>query len=288
MNNNKIILGTAQLNNIYGYSNSKVKLNKLKFNKIIKIMRANQINFFDTAPSYNNDKILSSFLKKDDNLISKIDFNNNLSYTPKKIEKIVKNNFKNLNIKTLYGLLIHNIDSIYEKNFKKFYKQLRKQKKIKKFGFSCYKIEEVEYILDNFKFEILQFPFNVFDQRLVKKKNIITKLKQRGIEIHIRSIFLQGILLDNKIHLNSYFSYWKKLFNNYKRFRVLSKITNLESAIYFIKKYNFYDKIIIGVEKPEHLIKILYIFFSKNEKSYDFKKFNTSNKKLILPYLWKK
>ena len=40
MNNQKIILGTAQFNNIYGISNNKIKLNNNEFLKIIKLMKA--------------------------------------------------------------------------------------------------------------------------------------------------------------------------------------------------------------------------------------------------------
>ena len=56
-------------------------------------------------------------------------------------------------------------------------------------------------LLKNIKqnnFDIVQFPMNVFDQRLLDKR-IGNLIKKKKIEVHIRSIFLQGLLtLRNK------------------------------------------------------------------------------------------
>ena len=58
----------------------------------------------------------------------------------------------------------------------------------------------LEEILKIFKPDIIQCPINIFDNRLTKN-NFLKRFSDKGIEIHARSIFLQGLLLQdgNKI-----------------------------------------------------------------------------------------
>ena len=65
---------------------------------------------------------------------------------------------------------------------------------VKKIGFSVYKSLDLKKFIKLYNFDIIQFPFNVFDQRILQKK-IQYMLKSKKIELHIRSIFLQGLLL---------------------------------------------------------------------------------------------
>ena len=44
---------------------------------------------------------------------------------------------------------------------------------------------------------MIQCPFNVFDQRLISS-GAYKRMKARGIKVHVRSIFLQGLLLKEK------------------------------------------------------------------------------------------
>ena len=43
--------------------------------------------------------------------------------------------------------------------------------------------------------DVIQAPLNVLDQRIDHSKNL-NFLKRKKIEIHVRSIFLQGVLVD--------------------------------------------------------------------------------------------
>ena len=50
---------------------------------------------------------------------------------------------------------------------------------MKKIGFSAYDIKDVKKIINSFEFDILQFPFNIFDQRLLNKK-LLKNLKDKN------------------------------------------------------------------------------------------------------------
>ena len=145
--------------------------------------------------------------------------------------------------------------------------------------------------MKHFNFEILHFPFNILDQRLVRENKVLKDLKLKKVEIHIRSVFLQGILLNKNIINDKYFKKWKTFFDSFERFKNNKKLTSLEACIYFLKQHKFYDKIVIGVENFTQLDNFLKIFLLRDKnkyKNYNFKQFSKKENKLILPTLWKK
>ena len=76
-------------------------------------------------------------------------------------------------------------------------KELKNRGIVKKIGFSIYGPEELEQLWMRYRPDIIQAPFNIFDQRL-KTSGWLEKLHNNNVEIHVRSIFLQGLLLMNK------------------------------------------------------------------------------------------
>ena len=54
--------------------------------------------------------------------------------------------------------------------------------------------------------------YNILDRRILKSK-WFNKLKIRGIEIHVRSIFLQGLLVNKTIHKKQ-FKKWELKFQS--------------------------------------------------------------------------
>ena len=287
MNNQKIILGTAQFNNIYGISNNKIKLNNNEFLKIIKLMKAKKIYELDCADSYRNFHTLQEFLTKKFKITNKIVFNNkektDLNSIKQKFTKFYKNNLE------VENLLIHNCEYISSKKFKKFYDNLiilKKSNYFKNLGFSCYKIKEIYEILKKFDADIIQFPFNIFDQRL-NNNSLIKKIKKKKIKIQIRSIFLQGLLLNRKVRKKNQYKYAKKLFNNYDNFLIKNKISEIKACIGFIKQYNFYDNIVLGVDTFDQF-KIFLEIFTKYSNNLNYSFLTSKKSKIILPYLWKK
>ena len=56
-------------------------------------------------------------------------------------------------------------------------------------------------------------PYNIIDRRPIKSK-IFETLHKLNIEIHTRSVFLQGLLLLNNKKMPKKFSKWSKVFNS--------------------------------------------------------------------------
>lgn len=77
-----------------------------------------------------------------------------------------------------------------------------------------------------------------------------------GVEIHTRSVFLQGLLLLESNKRDQYFSKWKDCFDEFDKWIQKTNQTPLGACLNFVNSYNEIDKIVVGVETMGQLRKI--------------------------------
>ena len=83
----------------------------------------------------------------------------------------------NLNKKRLPGVFIHHSEDLIGKSKIKLYEallSLKKKKLINKIGVSIYNFNTLDKILDEFKVDMIQVPFNILDRRLITKNYLKT------------------------------------------------------------------------------------------------------------------
>ena len=156
---------------------------------------------------------------------------------------------------------------------------------VSKIGISSYSIDEIRKVLDSFPLDIIQTPLNIIDRSLVAS-NLIDDLKKQEIEIHVRSIFLQGALLlpENKIpkELNNWAHIWRKWTDWLKA----NDIDPIHACLSYVKSIKGIDKIIIGVDSLEQIMTIVEKY---NKKSLiDFPDISSDDHLLINPSNWQK
>jgi aryl-alcohol dehydrogenase-like predicted oxidoreductase len=255
MNIKKIILGTAQLNSRYGISNFSSKKNKKKEAfSFLEIALDKGVNKIETAPSYNNEKLLGEFLRnyrfsKKINIITKI---NSIFSSKDKFYKIFKSlneSEKNLN-QSIDTILFHDFKDIdfFVKNFKAI-NTIQKLFHINNIGASIYdlsqlkKIEKIQHKL------CIQLPINLINDTFTNydfKKNLI---------IHGRSLFSQGLLLNKRIKIK--LSTKDKIkHKKYFKYLSLNNLNPLEICLnYFNNKriHNF----VLGFDDKKQLLECL-------------------------------
>jgi len=271
----KICLGTAQFGSNYGISNNHRTLSKKESLKILETAKKNGISFFDTAKAYGeSEKILGISGLKNSKIITKIKINSKSKNIEKEVENLVNDSLKKLRIKKIYAILIHNPISLMGIKGKKIYEvliKLKKEKKIKKIGISAYTPIEINKTIKKFKIDIVSFPFNPFDNRLVKL-GLIKILKRKKIEIHVRSVFLQGLLLMKKNKRPKKFQRWKSIFRNLDKFLIKSSLSPIGFCLAYVLKNSSIDKVTIGVQSSDQLEEI---FEKLNNLDLNFSTFNT-------------
>jgi aryl-alcohol dehydrogenase-like predicted oxidoreductase len=71
--------------------------------------------------------------------------------------------------------------------------RLKTEGLFRKIGISAYVADDPTALAARFKPDTMQLPFSLLDQRLLKD-GTLARLKALGVEIHARSLFLQGLL----------------------------------------------------------------------------------------------
>lgn len=284
----KLIIGTANFGFDYGAASGKQQLNSLEVKRILNLAAAKKIFTLDTAAAYGkSEKILGSYDLKGFNIITKIPpdimiDNEIYKVLTNKIEK----SLKNLNVQKLEALLVHQPKQLMGDNGKNLYmslKNLKAQKLISKIGVSVNFPNDLDK-LDGFHFDIVQLPMNIFDRRF-EKSGWLFKLKERGVEIHARSAFLQGVLLSELDNLGIYF---RRFYEHFEKFDNWIKHTNsypLKACISHIMAYPEVSRIIVGIDNHTQLIEITKILNSNVAKAPGHLGFHDEN--LILPWNWK-
>ena len=280
----KIIIGTAQFSKNYGVVKKKNQ-NPLKF---INLIKKYKLNIFDTSVNYKGSINLIENNTKDSNLIIKLSTRNHSGIIPiLKFKKQVKLISKKINKNKIYSFMIHDFSLSYRRkisNHINFLSEYCKENKIR-FGFSIYKLSEFNYI-KKYNFNILQVPINVFNRDFLNYK-FTRYVKFKRIEVHARSIFLQGLLVNDFKLFPTKFLKFKDIFYSWKKMCLKNAISRIDACINFILNLNYVSKLVIGFKGSEELKELSKI--KKNKFNfYNNKIFKKIPQNLKNPNLWQK
>ena len=284
----KIALGTANFGQKYGLAGKIIKSDK-KIKKIIQFANNSKIKLIDTSNNYgSSETLLGNNNLKNFKIITKLKISNDEKKS-NNLENIVFNKVEEsllkLNIKKLYAILLHESNDLKSNKRHKLIKVLKKLKKrnlVSKIGISIYNPKELNFIWPFWKPDIVQCPFNILDRRLYES-GWLKKLKKNKTEIHVRSIFLQGLLLQNEKSMPRKFKKWKNIFKKWDYYCKKENISKIQGCINFIKSFKKISFVIIGFEDIKQ-VKNIISYFENDRKSYTTIACNDI--RLIDPRLW--
>ncbi|WP_336933539.1 aldo/keto reductase [Acinetobacter bereziniae] len=284
----KLELGTVQFGLDYGVNNVSGRISDIEARNIIDYAYENSILTLDTAIAYGqSEEVLGNLDVSKFKVISKIGAVGpaNVKST---VENMIQSSTERLRVNKLYGLLLHRPDDLHSLYGNELYETLRKLKKeglIEKIGVSIYTPDELDLIVNKYEIDIVQVPFNVLDQRLVVQ-GWLDRLSQNKIEIHVRSVFMQGLLLMNHQSRPDKFKKWSNEWNLWNNWLNRENLTALQGCLAYIKQFNQIDQIIVGVDNLNQLKAINEAFV----KSYDHINFNglphVRDEELLNPSKW--
>ena len=279
---NKLVLGTVQFGLNYGITNQSGQAKISDVREILDFAKESGIDTLDTASGYGNcEQVLGELGINDFNVITKT---TTLKDSIWKVIEDFRASLEDLGQKQVEGLLIHNISDVENNQFNDLFIKLNKLKQegfIKKIGFSTYTPGQIDFLLANFDFDLIQIPFNVFDTRLIEGGQL-NSLKKNDIEIHARSVFLQGLMLDFD-NLPDYFLQWKEEFEAYQALVKESDLSLLEYSLNFVLGIQEIDKVLVGVNNVSQLKEI----FQAAKKQHGQGAYSIHDINLLNPGLWK-
>lgn len=161
--------------------------------------------------------------------------------------------------KKINRILIHNADMVIGKHgtgiLDKFFRSIPPSIK---FGASLYETRNVNLVSEIDFIEIIQFPANVLDRRLEKLKNE-TRLNQKNSKkiLQARSVFLQGLLLNNFSGFPTNLIPHKKIIENWLDWNDLNGLNLLESNLSEVLIHQNLNEIVLGINSVNHLSELL-------------------------------
>lgn len=295
--NLKLGLGTVQFGMDYGISNQNGKTSLKEVESILQFAQESGISVLDTACSYgDSESVLGMTLTSEHNfrIITKLpSFKKDKisSSDSEDLKKAFYDSLSRLRQIKVDGLLIHNADDILNKEGEILFSaliELRQGGLVEKIGVSVYTGKQIDCLLERYTFDLIQVPINVLDQRLINSGHL-RKLKKKNIEIHARSIYLQGLLLMEPKSLCSFFDPIKPFLYKYRELLTSHDLIPVEGAICFIKEVPEIDYIIVGINNLEQLKNNVNSFNKKYDNNLfdEFKVFSLNEPKFLNPSLWK-
>lgn len=283
----KLMLGTAQFGLPYGVSNTIGQTPEEEVYKILEYAKSIGIQSIDTAQLYgNSEEVIGHFPNLNQfSIVTKIP---GKETRPLSMESLLSQSLKRLNQNKLYALMFHRPDDLISastanEDFLEAMK-LQEQGLINKIGVSVYNPNQLEIILDRFEIDIVQIPMNILDQRFLKN-GLLKKAKDKNVEIHVRSAFLQGLLLMEPSSLNNYFDPIKAHLNAFKEQVSKFNYDPKEVLLAFLREIEEVDRIVVGVNNVNQLKELVDMY--KSNVTFPYHEYSLEDESFLLPTNWK-
>jgi len=254
-------LGTVQFGLNYGVSNQRGQVTLEEAEAILNYAAMYGIDMLDTAIAYGDcEQRLGEIGVESWQVVSKLPaVPLGCRDIPQWVEDSVNESLQRLKVKSLYGLLLHRPLQLLEQDGDRFYyalQQLKHNRLVQKIGVSIYDPGELDAIFKNHRLDIVQSPFNIFDRRLIDM-GWLSRLAEQGTEVHVRSVFLQGLLLMTPKDRPQKFCRFSSLWNQWDAWLKDTGLTPLQACISFALSFQQISNVIIGVDNLSQLKEIL-------------------------------
>jgi spore coat polysaccharide biosynthesis protein SpsF (cytidylyltransferase family)/aryl-alcohol dehydrogenase-like predicted oxidoreductase len=269
-----LTLGTAQLGSHYGVTNRSGQPNDSEAAKIVALALRAGVTHFDTARAYGNAEerlgnlIMSGHLCQP-RLVTKL---SPLESIPKgahtrevrsAVEASVYGSCRDLRASQLDVLMFHRSGDMLRWNgaATTCLDELRKRGVIGALGCSLYSPGEAAECIADHRIEHIQIPFNLVDSRWLKRDFLQQLTLRPDLQVHVRSVFLQGLLINEA-------EYWPPWFLG--RFDIVGRIRSLvrdfqrkspaDLCIAYVRSFQWITSLVLGVETVSQLEELIPLF----------------------------
>jgi len=257
----KLALGTVQFGLNYGVANHRGQIGLDQARAIVAIAHSSGIDTLDTAIDYGQSEAtlgqldLNSF-----KLITKLPaLPAGCPDVAGWVETQLIGSFERLACSSVHGLLFHRPEQLLGEQGPALYRalsELKRQGLVSKIGVSIYEPQELDRLFDEMHFDLVQAPFNLLDARLLAS-GWLQRLPALGSELHVRSVFMQGLLLMPADERPAKFSRWEPLWREWHDWLQLTGLTPVQACLRHALEFTEISRIVVGVDSAQHLQEIV-------------------------------
>jgi aryl-alcohol dehydrogenase-like predicted oxidoreductase len=286
----KIALGTAQFGLTYGIANTNGQVSPEATASILSLAKQRGINTLDTAIAYgDSEKVLGDIGMSGWQIVSKLPaLPDTVVNVAAWVQAQVSGSLQRLKVIRLHALLLHKPGQLLEARGTELYRALVAQQErgaVEKIGISIYESSELEHLMTRMRFDLVQAPFNVLDARMVDS-GWMERLAAIGCELHVRSVFLQGLLLMSSESRPRQFDRWQPLWTIWDDWVRDSGLTPLQACLRYALSTSGIGKLVLGIETTVQLEQILIA--AKGDLPPVPKSLKICDPKLLNPAFWSK
>lgn len=257
----KLGLGTVQFGLDYGVANNRGRVSLDEAAAIIGHAAKCGIRVLDTAIGYgDSEQRLGAIGVAAWKVVTKLPAcPAGCADVPQWVETATRESLARLGCPRLYGLMLHRPADLLDARGGELFAGLERVRRaglVQKIGASVYDPDELDRLTPRFRFDLIQLPFNLFDDRFLRS-GTLARLADQGIEVHARSIFLQGLLLMSASERPPAFSRWNTLWAAYDDWLRDSQMTALQACLRYALGEPRIATVLVGVDSVAHLAQIL-------------------------------
>lgn len=284
----RLALGTVQFGLTYGIANTAGQVPRPEAKAMLEMASDQGIDTLDTAIGYGeSETCLGEAGIQNFRLVTK------LPAIPEHCDDInawVQAQFSasltRLGVSRIYGLLLHRSEQLLGPNGKVLYQallDLKNNGQVKKIGISIYSPEQLALIKPHYPLDLVQAPFNLVDRRL-HQSGWMRRLKDAGIELHIRSVFLQGLLLMPQAAIPPSFAPWKNLWDKWHQWLPAQNTSAIQACLAFVLSFPEIDRLVVGADNLDQLAQI--IVAAGMASTGNFPDLECDEERLVNPSFW--
>jgi aryl-alcohol dehydrogenase-like predicted oxidoreductase len=291
MRTEALVLGTAQFGLRYGVANKTGQPDIGRVTEILDAARAVGITMLDTATAYGSSEAALGGGGVDGwSVISKVPSLGELTDADvaHSARESVLRSLDRLKVDRLYGVLAHDSRDMVGMRGQKLLEallMLRQEGLVQHIGVSVYSPDDLSHFaLDDIG--IVQAPLNVFDQRFLRS-TWAKVLRDKGAELHVRSVFLQGLLVMAAKDRPERFRRWAE---HFARFDARLKDSGLDALAFclgFAAQQSAAARCVVGVETPEQVGQLADAFHAGRTSDINVDDLWSQDPDLIDPRNWK-
>ena len=283
----KLVLGTVQFGLNYGINNSNGMPSEEEVFKILDTAYENGIYNLDTADAYGDAiSVIGKYHRNSQNKFNILSKFRSVKFGD--IERVVTESLEKLNIDKFQVFSYHSFkDYTDEKNLSEDLVKLKVKGLVNKIGISVYTNSELERVIDESFIDVIQLPYNILDNDNIRGQ-LISRAKRNGKDVHVRSVFLQGLFFmdfegfpHKLIPLKSYI---KKIAD----FCIIEHLSMESLALSYVLFNKSIDQVLIGIDNKIQLEQNLKSIIN-NSTAFDFINENifVNETELLNPVNWK-
>jgi len=185
----KLGLGTVQFGQAYGVSNARGQVAPGEVANILNRAAEAGVTLLDTAANYGDaENVLAALDTSPFRIVTKTASARN------GVAAVVERAQQSAVLLKADTLLVHAAADLDVPDLWPAMQQLKAEGVFRRIGISAYMADDPAMLAARFRPDVMQLPFSLLDQRLLKDGSL-ARLRDLGVEIHARSLFLQGLLL---------------------------------------------------------------------------------------------